>query len=107
MFDAGTPESRNATLGIAGLTKPTAWIDTYYPLLDTPRERKLEILREDGSIAWSADLEEKEDDLDEAAKYAKAVGAWHAFSKHGDVKVCFIHGSISESTALTASLILF
>ena len=37
VFDAGTTESRQAILAIPNITEPTSWIDTYYPLLNTPR----------------------------------------------------------------------
>jgi N-acetylated-alpha-linked acidic dipeptidase len=67
------------------LTKPTAWIDTYYPLLNYPLERKLQILDDSGSVLWNADVEERAEDGDESGKYAHAVGAWHGLSKGGDV----------------------
>ncbi|CAE6414378.1 unnamed protein product [Rhizoctonia solani] len=75
IYDAGTPESRNTILGISKLETPRAWIDTYYPLLETPGERKLEILDANGAVSWSANLEEGD-----------AIGAWHAWSKSADVK---------------------
>lgn len=31
IFDAGSPESRDATLGILNRNEPYAWIDKYYP----------------------------------------------------------------------------
>ncbi|KDQ17213.1 hypothetical protein BOTBODRAFT_106011 [Botryobasidium botryosum FD-172 SS1] len=93
VFDAGTPESRAATLNISSLTEPAAWIDTYYPLLDTPLEHKLEIIADDGSVEWSADLEEKAEEGDDTSKLASYVGAWHAFSKTGDVKGKLIYVS--------------
>ncbi|CAE6441441.1 unnamed protein product [Rhizoctonia solani] len=77
IYDAGTPESRNSILKIPELEQPQAWIDTYYPLLETPGERRLEVLDTDGAVTWSANLEEHP---------TEAVGAWHAWSKAGDIK---------------------
>lgn len=84
IFSAGSEASRNATLSITNLTKPTAWIDVYYPVLNTPLDRSLEILEDDGTAVWRADLEEVGDELDgDAYEYAKSVGAWHGLSYDG------------------------
>lgn len=80
VYDAGSPESRNAIFGIPNLEEPRAWIDTYYPLLETPGERRLELLDVEGVVSWSADLKEHPNEAD------GAVGAWHAWSKSGEVK---------------------
>ncbi|CAE6535127.1 unnamed protein product [Rhizoctonia solani] len=74
IYDAGTPESRNAILGISKLEQPKVWIDTYYPLLENPGEQRLELLNAEGTVSWSANLEEGD-----------AIGAWHAWSKSADV----------------------
>jgi N-acetylated-alpha-linked acidic dipeptidase len=89
LFSAGTPSSRNATLNLTSKNATaSAWIDVYYPLLNTPLDRRLEILGPDGQTAlWSADLEEDGDPLDEeAAKYKDAVPAFHGLSKDGEVE---------------------
>ncbi|KAH9899708.1 Zn-dependent exopeptidase [Cubamyces lactineus] len=87
LYSAGTPESRNATLGITELKAPTAWIDTYYPVMNTPLDHSLEILGEDGTPLWTAALEEVADDTDpEAGKYYDAVTTWHGLSKGGSAK---------------------
>ena len=85
VYPAGTVASRNATLSITNLTKPAAWIDVYYPILNTPLDRNLEILGDDGHTAWKAELEEVGDELDsDAYTYADSVGAWHGLSKDGE-----------------------
>ena len=89
LFSAGTPESRNATLGIKHLKEPTAWIDVYYPVLDTPLDRHLQILADDGSVVWNADVEETNESGDPAGEYARTIGAWHGLSKSGDVTVSY------------------
>jgi N-acetylated-alpha-linked acidic dipeptidase len=86
VFDAGSVQSRQAVLSIPNITEPTAWVDTYYPLLNIPAERKLEILNEDGSPFWSADVEEKPAEGDPASQWYDTIGAWHGLSKGGDVQ---------------------
>ncbi|KAI0375808.1 Zn-dependent exopeptidase [Pilatotrama ljubarskyi] len=87
IYSAGTPESRNATLGITKLKAPTAWIDTYYPVMNTPLDHSLKILNEDGDAVWTAALEEVADDTDpEAGKYYDAVTTWHGLSRGGSAK---------------------
>ncbi|TFK55592.1 Zn-dependent exopeptidase [Heliocybe sulcata] len=84
VYSAGTHESRNATLSITNLTAPNAWIDVYYPVMNTPLDRKLEIVGDDGHVVWSANVEEVADDTDpEAGQYAEAVPAFHGLSKNG------------------------
>ncbi|KAI0720289.1 Zn-dependent exopeptidase [Cerioporus squamosus] len=87
LFSAGTPESRNATLNITSLKGPTAWIDTYYPVMNTPLDHSIEILDEDGNAVWTAELEEVADNTDpEAGKYYDAVTTWHGLSRGGSAK---------------------
>ncbi|TCD69886.1 hypothetical protein EIP91_005963 [Steccherinum ochraceum] len=94
IFSAGTPESRNATLNIPTLDKPTAWIDVYYPVMNTPLDHSLEILGEDGEAAWKAELEEVAEVQDpDAHKYAEAVPTWHGLSKGGEVKGKLIYAN--------------
>lgn len=90
IFPAGTPKSRMATISItdpaAHLRGPTAWIDIYYPVMDTPLDRSVEILDEQGNAVWTADLVEDGDPGDpEAAKYRDYVPTWHGLSRDGDV----------------------
>ncbi|KIM91172.1 hypothetical protein PILCRDRAFT_1366 [Piloderma croceum F 1598] len=111
VFPAGTPESRNATLGITSSTAPSAWIDVYYPVLNTPLEFSLQILDDDGKAVWSADLLEQGDERDpEAAKYADAVPTFHGFSKGGDIKGQLIYanyGSKEDFDKLAAAGVNF
>ncbi|GJE84351.1 Zn-dependent exopeptidase [Phanerochaete sordida] len=86
VFSAGTDASRNATLSINKLTAPTAWIDVYYPIMNTPLDRALQIIDEDGQAIWDADLVEDGDPLDpDAAKYRDYIPTWHGLSCDGDV----------------------
>ncbi|KAG6869264.1 hypothetical protein C0993_000017 [Termitomyces sp. T159_Od127] len=86
IFSAGTPESRNATLLLTSpmATKPSAWIDVYYPVLNTPLNRSLQILGENDSTVWEADLVEDGDPLDrDASIFKNSVPTWHGLSKDG------------------------
>ncbi|TDL29247.1 Zn-dependent exopeptidase [Rickenella mellea] len=87
IFQAGSRASRHATLSIPKLDRPAAWIDTYYPVLNSPGERSVEVLGEDGKVVWKADVEENSDAADpDAHKYVNAVPAFHGLSKGGDVQ---------------------
>ncbi|KAF9054950.1 Zn-dependent exopeptidase [Hymenopellis radicata] len=87
IYSAGSEKSRHSTLRLTsplGGSKPSAWIDVYYPVLDTPLDRTLDILGQDGQPIWTADLTEDGDPLDEdAAKYRDYIPAWHGLSGHG------------------------
>lgn len=84
LFPAGSEQSRSATLNINKLKSPTAWIDIYYPVMNTPLDRTLQILDDDGSSLWDADLVEDGDPLDpEAAKYKDYIPTWHGLSRNG------------------------
>ncbi|KAG8744908.1 hypothetical protein FRC10_009278 [Ceratobasidium sp. 414] len=86
VFDAGSSQSRQSILSIPNITEPTAWVDTYYSLLNTPAERKLEILNDDGTPFWSANVEETPAEGDPAGQWHDVVGAWHGLSRGGDVQ---------------------
>lgn len=86
IYSAGTAESRNATLSIPHLNAPTAWIDVYYPVMNTPLNHSVTILGEDGLPVWIAPLEEVADETDpEAGKYFEAVPTFHGLSASGEV----------------------
>lgn len=94
IFPSGTEASRNATLKIAHLKEPTAWIDIYYPIMNTPLDRSLQILDNDGKAVWDADLVEDGDSLDpDAAKYRDAVPTFHGLSKNGTAEGQLIYAN--------------
>lgn len=94
VFSAGTKESRHATLSIPKQKNPTAWIDVYYPVMNTPLDHSLEILEDDGQTAWKAELEEVGEPQDpDAYKYADAVPTWHGLSRDGEVKGKLIYAN--------------
>ena len=87
LYNAGTPESRAATLNVGNYRRPQAWIDKYFPVMNTPLDRALSILGEDGKPEWEADLVEDGDPRDpEAAKYRDSVPTFHGLSADGDVE---------------------
>lgn len=86
IFEAGSALSRNATLNIVtrAAKEPTAWIDKYYPLMQTAIDHSLVIVDVDGKIAYNASLEEVAEEGDEEAhRYKDAVSAWHGYSGNG------------------------
>lgn len=94
IYSAGSVASRNATLSITNLTEPTAWIDVYYPVLNTPLDRSLAILGDDGTAVWNAKLEEAGDELDgDAYAHAESVGAWHGLSCDGEAEGRLIYAN--------------
>ena len=107
IFPAGSPESRNATLRLTspGITQPSAWIDVYYPVLNTPLDRSLQILADDGKAVWTADLEEDGDPLDEDAhKYKDHVPAWHGLSSDGDVEGQLVYANYGTKEVIVETL---
>lgn len=90
IFPAGSPESQKATRGLSSLSSnayPRAWIDVYYPELDTPLSQSLEVISpSEDEVLWKADLVEDGDPLDpDAHSYKDAVPTWHGYSAHGEV----------------------
>jgi len=76
------------------LTEPTAWIDVYYPVLNTPLDRSLAVLGDDGTTVWSANLEEIADELDsDAYAHAESIGAWHGLSSDGEAEGRLIYAN--------------
>ncbi|KAI0650552.1 Zn-dependent exopeptidase [Trametes meyenii] len=87
IFNAGSYASRDATLGINTLAKPNAWIDTYYPLMNTPLDHALSVLDADGNTIWEAELEEGSDPRDpDSEKHKDAVPTFHGFSADGEAE---------------------
>ncbi|KAJ3747714.1 Zn-dependent exopeptidase [Lentinula detonsa] len=87
IYNAGTPKSRAQTIALTsrlGPRSPQAWIDVYYPYLNTPLDRSLDIVDETGKSIWSADLREDGNEGDEdAAKYRDYIPPWHGLSANG------------------------
>ncbi|KAF9265376.1 Zn-dependent exopeptidase [Marasmius fiardii PR-910] len=90
IFSAGSPKSRASTIILTERLRPhvpTAWIDVYFPKLDTPVGRSLDLLDKEGNSVWSFDLNEDGDPLDEDAHaYRDFVPAWHGHSSHGEAE---------------------
>ncbi|KAG1854106.1 Zn-dependent exopeptidase [Suillus tomentosus] len=88
IYPAGSPESREATLSTTSkLSKPAAWVDIYYPVMNTGNADGMvvELLSESDQPIWKADLLEDGDPRDEtAAKYKHSVPPFHGFSAAGE-----------------------
>ncbi|KAJ2931755.1 hypothetical protein H1R20_g5499, partial [Candolleomyces eurysporus] len=109
IFKAGSRQSRHATLSLTGPLgpkHPTAWIDTYFPVLNTPLNHSLQLLNDEGHPIFEADLEEDGDPLDpDAAKYKDAVPAWHGLSFDGTATGEFVYanyGTLADYVELLA-----
>lgn len=86
VFAAGSRHSRHATLSIPHTSVAKAWIDEYYPVMNTPLERVVQVLDDSGNVLYDFDLTEHTDDTDpEAGKYYDAVPTFHGLSQAGDV----------------------
>ncbi|KAJ7167465.1 hypothetical protein C8R46DRAFT_995586 [Mycena filopes] len=87
IFEAGSPESRDATNNIPKTKHARAWIDVYYPVMNTPLDRSLQVLDGDGEVLWEAELEEVADDTDpDAGEHYTSVPTFHGLSAPGDVQ---------------------
>ncbi|KAJ7068555.1 hypothetical protein C8F01DRAFT_1227625 [Mycena amicta] len=93
IFDAGSPQSRDATNSIPKTKKAKAWIDVYYPVMNTPLDRTLEVVDTKGKVVWKANVEEIADDADPASDYVEAVPAFHGLSASGDVQGTLIYAN--------------
>ncbi|KAG9218840.1 hypothetical protein CCMSSC00406_0001046 [Pleurotus cornucopiae] len=97
IFDAGSYLSRASTLLLTsplGPKRPTAWIDTYHPVMNIPLDRTLSIIGENGDVTWNADLVEDGDPGDpEAHKYKDYVPTWHGLSKDGEAEGQLIYAN--------------
>ncbi|KAG1718577.1 hypothetical protein EDD22DRAFT_985405 [Suillus occidentalis] len=111
LYSAGSRESHEATLSISSLDEPKAWVDVYYPVLNSPLDRSLEILGDDGNPVWSAELEEVTDETDPYAfKSANAIPTWHGISRGGQAegKLTYAHyGRQKDFDALVEACIDF
>ncbi|KAF8915721.1 Zn-dependent exopeptidase [Mucidula mucida] len=117
IFAAGSPESQRATLSIPHTHTAQAWIDKYYPVMNTPLDRAVQALDDEGNVIWDADLTEHTDDTDpEAGKYYDFVPAFHGLSKGGDVAGKLVYANyglkedydalLAKGVNLTGSIIL-
>ena len=105
IYSAGSVESRNATLSIPHLDAPTAWIDVYYPVMNTPLNHSVAILGDDGAPIWQAPLEEVADATDpEAGKYVEAVPVFHGLSRSGEVKGKLVYANYGRQEDYKALL---
>ncbi|KZT02146.1 Zn-dependent exopeptidase [Laetiporus sulphureus 93-53] len=88
IFPTGSRASRAMTLGINKHRTPYAWIDVYYPVMNTSISHSLELLDEEaGKAVWTAELEEDGDPRDpEVAKYRVAVPVWHGLSADSEAE---------------------
>lgn len=86
IFEAGSAESQTSIYHITPKDSPRAWIDTYFPLLDTPHYQSLEIVDDDDNTVKTINLLEICDPRDEDAYHiCDVVPPIHAYSADGNV----------------------
>jgi N-acetylated-alpha-linked acidic dipeptidase len=65
--------------------------------MNTPLDRALQIVEDDGHVIWDADLTEHAPEGDrkdqDAVKFADAVATFHGLSRSGDVTSHLIYGN--------------
>ncbi|KAK7045085.1 Zn-dependent exopeptidase [Favolaschia claudopus] len=121
IFPAGSKKSQSATRGLTSKWFPSrqssAWIDEYYPVMDRGVEQRLQILQDDGSVKWNAELAEDGDPDDGTAhRNRDAVPTWHGASANGDVQGKLVYANygtpadyeelLSKGANLTGKIIL-
>ena len=110
IFPAGTPENQEAIRGLKDKDEPEVWIDTvspslyyqyltlahasmtcsiwqYYPLMNKPVSRSVDILLPggNGAVEWSAKLREDLVEGDPDSKFRDEVPTFHGLSVSGNV----------------------
>ncbi|KAF9484743.1 Zn-dependent exopeptidase [Pholiota conissans] len=94
VFKAGSDESQRATRSVSKASAPYVWIDTYYPVMNTPEDRLLEIVDDSGKTLLGTSLVEFSDHTDpDASKYNDAVPTFHGLSRGGDVAGPLVDGN--------------
>jgi N-acetylated-alpha-linked acidic dipeptidase len=94
VFKAGSAQSQRATHSVSKTGESYAWIDTYYPVMNTPEDRLLEIVDDDGKTLLETSLVEFSDPTDpDASKYNDAVPTFHGLSRGGDVTGPLLDGN--------------
>ncbi|OCH94335.1 Zn-dependent exopeptidase [Obba rivulosa] len=94
VFSAGSDASRSATLSVNKLKSPSAWVDIYFPVMNTPVSNGLEVLGDNGAVEWTADLTEDGDPGDpDAAKYRDFIPTFHGLSHDGEAEGQLIYAN--------------
>lgn len=111
VFDAGTPENQHAVLSLADTDReaqPKVWVDTYFPVMNKPVFRSVDILVPDGNglVEWSAKLREDIVEGDPTSIYRDEVPTFHGLSVSGNVTGPILYagyGSKQDFEALEAA----
>ncbi|KAJ9116409.1 hypothetical protein QFC22_004851 [Naganishia vaughanmartiniae] len=87
VFEAGSAENQAAVRGLQNATQPQVWVDTYYPIMNTPVSRSVDILLPGGNglIEWSATLREDIVEGDPTSVLRDEVAVFHGLSVSGNV----------------------
>ncbi|KAJ9099261.1 hypothetical protein QFC21_004142 [Naganishia friedmannii] len=87
VFEAGSAENQAAVRGLENATQSQVWVDTYYPIMNKPVSRSLDILLPEGNglIEWSATLREDIVEGDPTSVLRDEVAVFHGLSVSGNV----------------------
>lgn len=73
--------------------------------MNTPLNRSVQVLGDDGKAIWEADLVEHTDDADpEAHQYADAVPTFHGLSSAGDVSGKLVYANYGRKEVCPSSV---
>ncbi|OCF36828.1 membrane protein [Kwoniella heveanensis BCC8398] len=86
VFDAGTPESQERVRN--GMDKLGVWVDTYYPVMNTPVHASVTLLTDP---PFKAKLQEDIVKGDPDSELRDEVPVFHGFSASGDVTAPYIY----------------
>lgn len=87
VYPAGSPENQAAVRGLVhDDVEPSVWVDTYYPIMNAPVSRSVEILNDDtGAVEWRAKLREDIVEGDPTSIDRDEVPVFHGLSASGNV----------------------
>lgn len=108
VFPAGSAENQAAVRSLHEAEEPSVWVDVYYPMMNKPVKRSVDIMVPGGAglIEWSASLREDIVEGDPDSINRDEIPTFHGLSVSGDVtgKIVYIgYGTIEDFRALEAA----
>lgn len=101
VFDAGSGESQAMVKDKHD--KPQVWVDTYFPVMNTPVDREISILLPNSSFAaWSAKLREDIVEGDPFSELRDEVPVFHGLSKSGNVTGQLVYAAYGRKSDFDA-----
>lgn len=87
VYPAGSPENQAAVRSLVhDDLEPSVWVDTYYPIMNAPVSRSVEIINDDtGAVEWRAKLREDIVEGDPTSIDRDEIPVFHGLSASGNV----------------------